>query len=242
VAADQQINFNQRLFDRIAAVHADRATALDPVQARLVDKYYEAWSGAAPSSTPTARPSSAPSTRSWPALYTGFGNKVLADEDTWTVLDKKAELAGLPADLVASYAAAADRAQAAGQVGGGQHPLERRSVPGGVAARDLRAEGVDRVQGPRRSRRRQRHQGHDRADRQAAGRAGALLGYATHAHLRMADTMAKDPAAAMALMMRVWPAAVKRVKEEVAAMAPFAKKDKLKGRSSRGTTSTTRRR
>jgi peptidyl-dipeptidase Dcp len=42
-----------------------------------------------------------------------------------------------------------------------------------------------------------------------------LLGFPTHAHWRMQDTMAKDPAAAQALMMRVWPAAVARVKEEV---------------------------
>ena len=52
-----------------------------------------------------------------------------------------------------------------------------------------------------------------------------LLGYKTHADLRMQDTMAKNPARAMDLMMRVWPAAVKRVNEEVADMKPFATKD-----------------
>ena len=52
-----------------------------------------------------------------------------------------------------------------------------------------------------------------------------LLGYKTHADLRMQDTMAKTPARAMDLMMRVWPAAVKRVNEEVADMKPFAAKD-----------------
>src|SRR3546814_6176895 len=38
----------------------------------------------------------------------------------------------------------------------------------------------------------------------------------------MADTMAKTPEAAMGLMMKVWPAAVARVKEEVADMQAIA--------------------
>jgi peptidyl-dipeptidase Dcp len=50
-----------------------------------------------------------------------------------------------------------------------------------------------------------------------------LLGYETHAHWRMQDTMAKSPDRAMDLMMRVWPAAVARAKEEIADMRPFAR-------------------
>jgi peptidyl-dipeptidase Dcp len=53
-----------------------------------------------------------------------------------------------------------------------------------------------------------------------------LLGFETHAHYRMADTMAKDPERAMELMMKVWPAAVARVKEEVADMQAIADKEK----------------
>jgi peptidyl-dipeptidase Dcp len=45
-----------------------------------------------------------------------------------------------------------------------------------------------------------------------------LLGYPTHAHWRVADSMAKTPEAAMNLMMQVWPAAVAREHEEVADM------------------------
>src|SRR6185295_11129507 len=36
----------------------------------------------------------------------------------------------------------------------------------------------------------------------------ALLGYKSHAHWRMADTMAVDPQKAKDLMMKVWPAAI----------------------------------
>ena len=43
-----------------------------------------------------------------------------------------------------------------------------------------------------------------------------LLGYESHAHWRMQDTMAGTPERGQDLMMRVWPAAVARVREEVA--------------------------
>ena len=52
-----------------------------------------------------------------------------------------------------------------------------------------------------------------------------LLGYPTHAHWRVADSMAKTPEAAMSLMMQVWPAAVARVHEEVADMQAIAERE-----------------
>lgn len=52
-----------------------------------------------------------------------------------------------------------------------------------------------------------------------------LLGYPSHAHWRLEDAMAKVPANAMKLMDGVWPAAVERVKEEVADMQALADKD-----------------
>jgi peptidyl-dipeptidase Dcp len=45
-----------------------------------------------------------------------------------------------------------------------------------------------------------------------------MLGFASHAHWITDDNMAKTPDAAMALMMKVWKAAVARVHEEVADM------------------------
>jgi peptidyl-dipeptidase Dcp len=47
------------------------------------------------------------------------------------------------------------------------------------------------------------------------GERARLLGFANHAEWRMQDTMAGSPQRAMDLMMRVWPAAVARVREEV---------------------------
>ena len=54
--------------------------------------------------------------------------------------------------------------------------------------------------------------------------------------------MAKSPAKAMELMMRVWPAAVARVNEEVADMKPFAAKDGVTTDRAVGLSLSTRRR
>jgi peptidyl-dipeptidase Dcp len=52
-----------------------------------------------------------------------------------------------------------------------------------------------------------------------------LLGYESHAHWRLEPQMAKTPAATMDLMMKVWPKAVARVREEVADMQRIADAD-----------------
>ena len=104
-------------------------------------------------------------------LFSEFSNKVLADENTWIVLDSEADLAGLPASLVAAAKAAADGTQAGRQVGGRQHALERRSVPDVRQPARPAREGLEGVQEPRRQRRRERHQADHRPDREAARRA-----------------------------------------------------------------------
>ena len=53
-----------------------------------------------------------------------------------------------------------------------------------------------------------------------------MLGFPTHAHWRLENTMAKTPENAMKLMEGVWPAAIARVKEEVADMQALADKEK----------------
>lgn len=55
-----------------------------------------------------------------------------------------------------------------------------------------------------------------------------LLGFKTHAHWRLENAMAKTPENAMQLMEGVWPAAIARVKEEVADMQALADKEGAK--------------
>jgi peptidyl-dipeptidase Dcp len=53
-----------------------------------------------------------------------------------------------------------------------------------------------------------------------------LLGFPTHAHYRLDNTMAKTPERAMELMEGVWKPAVARVREEVADMQALSDKEK----------------
>ena len=49
-----------------------------------------------------------------------------------------------------------------------------------------------------------------------------LLGFETHAHWRMQDTMAVDPERAAGFLRGIWPAVVARVRQEVADMQELA--------------------
>ncbi len=55
-----------------------------------------------------------------------------------------------------------------------------------------------------------------------------LFGYETYAHWHLADTMAKDPQAAMDLMLKVWKPAVEKVKVDLVEMQKLADSEKGK--------------
>lgn len=61
---------------------------------------------------------------------------------------------------------------------------------------------------------------------QLRGERAKLLGFASHAHWITDDNMAKTPDAAMALMMKVWKAAVARAREEIADMQAIVDAEK----------------
>jgi len=224
-AAFDAITFNAALFARIDAIYAARATSgLTVEQQRLVELRHDRAVRAGAQLSADDKAKLGTINQDLAVLFSDFGNKVLADEETWIVLDKADDLAGLSASTIAGYKAAAD-----------EHHLEgkwavvntRSSVDPFLAEssrRDLREKVWKAFK--------------NRGDNGGANDTNAtiakivklraerakLLGFATHAHWRMADTMAKDPEQAKALMMRVWPAAVARVREEVADMEAIANK------------------
>jgi peptidyl-dipeptidase Dcp len=224
-AISDEVNFNQKLFQRVEAVHAARAS-LTPVQRRLVERVYDGFVRAGAKLTEAQKADVARLNQDLSKLFADFRAKLLADENTWTVFDSADALAGMPESYVAGAAAAATE----------------KGLPGKWIVVNTRS-SVDPILTLASSRATReavwkkfvnRGDNGDANDTNAAiakivklrAERAAVLGYATHAHRRMDDTMAKDPAKAMDLMMRVWPAAVARVREEVRDMQAVANRER----------------
>ncbi len=223
-AARDEIVFNEQLFRRIEAVYAAR-DKLGPVDRRLTERLRDRFvrQGARLDAAQKKRLSEI--NQELATAFSDFSAKVLADENTWVVIEKESDLAGLPPALVSSYRAAAEER---GLAKGWAVVNTRSSVDPFLTfstVRPLR----EKVWRAFTSRGDNPGANHTHATIAAIVKLRAerarLLGFPTHAHWRMDDTMAKDPAAAMALMRRVWPAAVARVKEEVADMQAVAARE-----------------
>jgi len=215
---------NAALFRRIDAVYGQReALNLTPEQKRLVWLHWNRFVRAGAKLSPEAKARVAEINKALAGEFTAFSQNLLHDENAYVLFLKEADLAGLPADVKAAAAgAAADKKRP------GEYAITntRSSVDPFLtyaSRRDLR-ENVWRTFYSRGD----NGDAHDnnaiiqRILKLRAERA-KLLGFATHAHWRLENnSMADTPEAAMNLMMRVWPAAVARVHEEVAEMQAIA--------------------
>lgn len=218
-----RVKFNPGLFARVQAVYQARGTAgLNAEQTALVEKVYDDFVHRGANLPPEKQARIGAINQALAKLYTEFGNRVQADEDTWVVLGAD-DLAGLPESLVRTYEAAAKERGLQGYA-----VVNTRSAVDPFLTSSQRRDLRERVWRAFVS----RGDHGDEHDTNAIIREivalraerARELGFASHAHWRMSDTMAKDPKAARDLMMRVWPAAVARVKEEVADMRKMAKK------------------
>jgi len=221
-AASDEITFNAALFQRVKTV-ADNADAmgLSAQQKRLAERRRDAFirSGAnldAAGKAELGRINTALSN-----AFTRFGQKVVADENAWTLIPNEAGLAGLPASNKAAAASAARSRNLQGWA-----ILNTRSAVDPFLTfaddRALREQVWKKFVN--------RGDNGDANDTNATiaeivklrDQRAKLLGYRNHAELRMQDTMAKTPANAQSLMDRVWAPAKARVAEEVADMKAIA--------------------
>jgi peptidyl-dipeptidase Dcp len=217
-----ELTLDPKLLEKTKTVYDGRNTAgLNAQQLRLVERNYEQLVRNGALLEGAEKETLIALNTDLSKAFNEFSNKVLADEETFIYLTDKADLAGLPDSFIASIKAAAD---AKGKEGWALK--NTRSVMQPVLQNSTIRELRETVYNAYIN----RGDNGDKNDTNAiiakilklrAVRA-KVLGFKTHAHYRMADTMAKEPEAAMELMMKVWPAAIGRVKEEVADMQEVA--------------------
>jgi peptidyl-dipeptidase Dcp len=222
-----QITQNERLFRRIAAIYAAREkSGLSAEQQRLAWLYYTNFVRAGAQLDAKSKARLSELNQQLASRYTKFSQNLLAEEnDRWLELTSDADFAGLPDSVKHSLAAAAE---SRGIKAHGAVLNTRSSVEPFLeysTRRDLR-ETVWRTFA-------NRGDNGDAHDNNAvvAGILGLraerarLLGFPTHAHWRLENSMAKTPERALGLMEAVWPAAVARVREEVADMQAIADRE-----------------
>lgn len=215
---------NSRLFERIQTVYeSETLKQLTPAEQRLVDDRYKQFvrQGAQLSSEDKVRLSKINSRLA--SLFTDFSQNVLADEGSWvTWITNASDLAGLPASVQSAMAAAAESKGKPGQWAVTNTRSSMDPFLTYAESRELRKQVWTNYYN--------RGDNGDEHDNNGiiaeilklrALRA-RLLGYETHAHWRLEPQMAKTPENAMALMLKVWPKAVARVREEVADMQRIA--------------------
>ena len=226
-AAQDEISFNRDLFARIQAIHAD-AAALRPEQRRLVTRMHDQFVRAGAKLSEEQKARLGELNKQLAGEFSDFSRRLLADEETAIFVTDEAELAGLTDDVKAvARAAAAERKRpgfAIVNTRSAVDPVLTFSTNRALREKVWRA-FVSRGDNGGAS---DTNEVIKRVVKLRADRA-KLLGYPTHAHWRMQDTMAKTPEAAEALMMRVWPAAIARVREEVRDMQAIADADSRKG-------------
>jgi peptidyl-dipeptidase Dcp len=222
-----QIYQNAALFRRIETLYnSPSRTSWTPEQQRLTWWYYNNFVRQGARLDDVAKARLAAINQELAGLYTRFSQNVLHDEtNQYLVIDNEADLAGLPQSL---RDAAANAAQSKGLPGKWVITNTRSAVDPFLTysqRRPLREKAwrMFTTRG---------HLGGAQDNNalitqilQLRAERAKLLGYPTHAHWRLENTMAKTPQRAMDLLEDVWTPAVARVREEVAEMQAVANRE-----------------
>jgi len=217
-----ELQLDPRLFTKTKQVYDGLETSgLDAQQKRLVTRQYESLVRNGAMLEGEQKKELIRLNTELSKAFNEFSNKVLADEETYIYLSDEADLAGLPDSFISSIKGAAEAQDKEGWALKNTRSVMQPFLQNSTR-RDLREKVYNAYVN--------RGDNGDKNDTNATiakilklrAERAALLGFKTHAHFRMADTMAETPEAAMDLMLKVWPAAVARVKEEVADMQEVA--------------------
>lgn len=230
-AFNDKITQNEALFKRIEAVYnSPEKSKLNAEQQRLTWLYYTNFVRSGAKLDAAKKKRLGEINQELAGHFTKFGQNLLAEENgQWVVLNDDSDLAGLSQSLRdAAAAAAATKGvkDAAGII------LNTRSSVDPFLTDSTRRDLREKVWKMFINRGDNENQYNNNAIitqvLQLRAERATLLGYKTHAHWRLENAMAKTPEATMQLMETVWPAAIARVKEEVADMQALADKEGAK--------------
>ncbi len=214
-----KISQNEKLFARVKAVYeGDEMTKLRADQKRLVWLTYDGFASNGATLEGAAKERYAAINKRLAELHTAFANNVLHDEESYVTYISADQIGGLPESFAKAAAAAAT---ANGREGEYAITNTRSSMDPFLTSSDERAlrEKVWRTYY-------NRGDNGDEFDNNALiaeilqlrDERVKLLGYPNYGAWRLQNRMAKTPENAFGLMEAVWPAAVARVREEVAEM------------------------
>jgi peptidyl-dipeptidase Dcp len=224
---------NSALFARVKAVYeGEEYKSLRPDQQRLTWLVYDSFASNGATLEGEARARYAAINQALAEKQTRFANNVLADEESYVTWLDGTQLDGLPESVLA---AAAQAASDMGEPEKWAIKNTRSSMDPFLTysnLRDLR-ETVWRNYYNRGNNGDQYDNNTLIAEILALREERAkLLGYNNFAEWQIQNRMAKTPQAAMDLMLAVWPAAIARVREEVADMQAVADAEAATGGAS----------
>ncbi|WKL57980.1 M3 family metallopeptidase [Asticcacaulis sp. ZE23SCel15] len=221
-AFSDEISQNEALFQRVESVYQNQDKMnLTPEQKRLLWVTYIGFVRSGAKLSAASKTRIAEINKELAGLFTQFSDNLLHDEEQVTYLTKP-QLNGMPQAYIDSAAATAKKNSKDGQYG----IVNTRSAadPFLTFATDRSAREIIWKAFVNRGDNGGAHDNNALISKILKLRfeRAQLLGYATHAHWRLENAMAKTPDNATKLMEAVWPAAVARVKEEVADMQKIA--------------------
>ena len=221
-----QISQNEKLFQRIKSVYdKSQEEKLSPQQQRVIELVYKNFEMDGANLNEEDKKRYAEIEKQLSELYTQFSSNVLADEEGYVTFFSEEEAEGLPESYLKS-------AKVAAKENGGEKMYAVTNTRSSMDPfltygdnRELRKEVWQKYYA--------RGNNGDEYDNnkiikkilELRDERVALMGYENYAQWRLQDRMAKNPENAMDLMMKVWPAALARVEEEVSEMETLAKNE-----------------
>ena len=220
--ARNKVMLNQQLFDRIKQIYDMRdKMGLTPVQKRLVEKYYRQFSEQGAALSPEKKEQLVKINDELSSLFIQFNKNLLnATNEFFVTVYDKADLAGLPDNVVA---AAAEEATARGLDGLWVFTLRAPSRLPVLESADNRGLREAIYKGYTNLASFGANSNYPVIEKIVKLRAekAKLMGFDNFAQMQTAKVMAKTPEAAENLLLQVFEPAVKRADEEVADMQAY---------------------